>query len=617
MHNWFAILVLHGIVLGMKALIYALVAGLCLGVSVQAGLRLAVNGKPAVVIVTQPGATEPEKWAAKDLADTLGKIAGAKFEVVENASKVPSKAIVVGQGTWVEKTLSDVPWASLGDEEIIIRTSGSRLVLAGGRPRGTLYAVSRFLQDECGVRWWTPWASEIPKRPNLRIDKINLRAQPVFEARDPFWFSAFDGPWAVHNFSNSQSARITDAMGGRIVYKGFVHTFFSLVPPEKYFKDKPEWFSMIDGKRKFEQAQLCLSNPELRDFVVEQVRQWLKESPEARIVSVSQNDWHGACQCPQCKALDDAEGSHAGSLLAFVNYVAEKIEKDYPNVAIDTLAYQYTRQAPRTLKPRPNVIIRLCSIECNFGVPLSDPANESFARDIRDWAKICQRLYIWDYVTDFAHYLQPHPNWFVLGDNVRFFHQNNVKGLFEQGAYQSSGAEMAEMRAWVLAQLMWNPKLDDRELIHEFLNGYYGAGAARYIRDYMNLMHTASRGHNLTCYSPTTAPFLKFKTLAEAERLWQKAEAAAAQTPDLLWRVRLAHMPVRYVWLSEWTSLRKECKAMGAEWPLPSSRKAVADEFLSLAVGQGPEGWSKITHLNESGLSPNTFVARFVNDPAE
>ena len=67
----------------------------------------------------------------------------------------------------------------------------------------------------------------------------------------------------------------------------------------------------------------------------------------------------------------------------------------------------------------------------------------------------------------------PHPNLRVLGPNVKFFVDHSVKGLFEQGAYTSKGAEMAELRAWVLARLLWNPALDGQELIDEFIAGYY------------------------------------------------------------------------------------------------------------------------------------------------
>jgi hypothetical protein len=207
----------------------------------------------------------------------------------------------------------------------------------------------------------------------------------------------------------------------------------------------------------------------------------------------------------------------------------------------------------------------------------------------------------------------PHPNWFSLGSNVRFFHQHGVKGLFEQGAYQSFGSEMSEMRAWVLAQLLWNPYQDDRKLIDEFLDGYYGK-AARYIRQYMRLLSEKAAGFYLTCFSSPSAPFLNFETLSRAERLWQQAEEAVKSDPDLLWRVRQGHLPVRYAFLARWTPLRRDCLLAGAEWPLPTSRRAVADEWRAVATGSGPEGWSRMTHVNESGLTPEKFVEKFAQD---
>lgn len=584
----------------------------------EAKMRLVENGMARCVILTQPGAIPSERYAARELAQTLEQMTGVAIPIEEDRSGKGSKpahkaAIYVGPGPSAAAAFPEIAFDKLGPEEIVLRTKGGRLLLAGGRPRGTLYAVSRFLQDQCGVRWWTPWASTIPKRRTLLLGDLNIAAKPAFEMREPFWYPAFDGVWAARNCANGQAMRLTPEMGGKITYKGFVHTFYPLVPPEQHFQAHPEWYSLINGRRTTEGAQLCTTNPLLRDFVVERVREWLRESPEANIVSVSQNDWYGACQCPTCKALDDREGSHSGTMLSLVNYAAEKLSPEFPNVAIDTLAYQYTRKAPKTVRPLPNVIVRLCSIECNFAEPLEHPSNAAFASDIRDWSQRSDRLYIWDYVTNFAHYVQPHPNWFVLGPNVRFFHKHGVKGLFEQGAYQSHGAEMAEMRAWVLAQLLWNPYQDDRKLISEFLNGYYGK-AARPIREYMTRMSRAAKDYYLGIGSPPSAPFLRFVTLSQAERLWQQAAEAVKNDPERLWRVQQGRMPLRYVWLTQWTPLRAECLRAGAEWPLSQSRKEVAEAFLRTATGPGPDGWSRVTHLNESGLTPEAFVANRSSD---
>jgi hypothetical protein len=572
------------------------------------GAMIAENGVARTVIVVDPKATATELFAARQLASSLQQITGASFEI-RTDTKSPARAIFVGAGAAAAASFPHQPLAQLGDEELIIRSRGNRILLAGGRPRGTLYAVSRFLQDECGVRWWTPWASRIPHQPTLRIADMNIRAKPAFEYRDSFWQCALDSDWSWRNFCNGQSSNLNPEQGGGINYKYFVHSFNKLVPPDKYFAPHPEWYSLVKGHRTTNNAQLCLSNPELRDFVVEQVKQALRESPEARIISVSQNDCFNPCECVNCKTLDDAEGSHAGSIIAFVNYVAEKIEPEFPKVAVDTLAYKYTRKPPRTLRPRPNVIVRLCSIECNFREPLDHPSNASFAGDILGWGKLTDRLYIWDYVTDFAHYLQPFPNWFALGPNLRFFQAHHVRGVFEEGATGTFGAEMAEMRAWVLAQLLWNPQQDDHALIREFLDGYYGAAAPPLAR-YLELMQKASAGYNLGCYTPSDAPFLHFETLAQAETLWQEAERAVANDGELLARVRQGHLAVQCVWLARWDALREECSHAGAAWPFTVTRDEFARPWLANAQGVADKPWTKVTLVREGGSTPQAFLEK-------
>ena len=596
-----------------------LVCGLMLAPSlpVQAGLGIASGGKARCVIVQQAGATLAESNAVRELAGTLEKITGASFAVQEaDGSEVPERAIIVGPGAAARAVFPEVAPEQMGADELVMKVKDGRLLLAGGRPRGTLYAVNRFLQEQCGVRWWAPWATDIPKRRSLRVPDLNVRYQPPFEYREPFWYAGFEPHWKVHNGANGDNRRIPAALGGCISYKGFAHTFYPLVPPDKYFAAHPEWYSLIKGKRTHDHAQLCLSNPELRDFVVERVKEWLRAAPDAQIISVTQNDCHRACECEKCRAIDEAEGSPSGSMLAFVNYIAEKIEPEFPHVAVDTFAYQYTRKPPRTIKPRPNVIVRLCSIECNFREPLDDPSNAAFLADLQGWSKICRRLYIWDYTTDFSHYVLPHPNWFVLGANVRLFEAHGVKGVFEQGAYQGYGAEMAELRAWVLAQLLWNPQQDERALIQEFLEGYYGKRAGDIIGRYLVLMHDASKGFNLRCFLGKDPPYLRFAPLAAAERLWQQAEAAASREadPEKIVRVRLGHLPVLYACLEWWVPLRRECVEQNGSWPWPESRKTVAEEFGRVCEGVPGKDWTRVKVLNERGLQVEEFLKRFAED---
>jgi len=548
----------------------------------RAGLKLAVRGRASARIVVAQSATETERFAAEELALFLRIVTGAGFPIVE-ADARPGGRLLVGLAA-AREAAPDLPSAGLAPEEIVVRTVGGDLVLAGGSPRGTLYAVYTFLEDVVGCRWWTGTASRMPRKPSLSIPDVAIRHNPPLEYREPYWYVAFDPVWASRNKANGTLAGGDALRGGRQIYEGFVHTFYALIPPAEYFAAHPEWFSEIDGRRTFENAQLCLTNEDMRKELVKNLKKRLRARPDATIASVSQNDCFGPCTCPKCRALDEEEGGPSGSLLRFVNAVAAAVEPEFPGVAIDTLAYQYTRRPPRLARPRPSVIVRLCSIECSFARPLDDPRNKSFFEDLEGWSKIAGRLYIWDYTTNFSHYVQPHPNYRVLAPNIRLFVGRNVRGVFEQGAYQSWGSEMAELRAWMLAKLLWDPALDEDALRGEFLSGYYGPAAGR-MADYLERLEDAlaKAGDALGCYSPSDAGFLSFDTLS---RSWDVLEAARRKTrrsAEYGRRVRRAALPVAYTVLTRWEPLREEARRTGRRWPWPETREGLLAWFLEAA----------------------------------
>ena len=545
-------------------------------------LTIAENGVAKAVIVIAEDASEPEQHAAAELADFLRHITGAKLDIVPPPATGSSRLLV---GTRAAK-LADADFSAdgLGSDGIIIRTVGNDLILAGGHPRGTLYAVYTFLEEHLGCRWWSSTESTIPKKTTLKVAKLNVRYVPALEYRSPYWFDAFDGDWAVRNKCNGHAHRLDEKRGGKHIYEGHVHTFNRLINPDKYFKDHPEWFSEINGQRTYKRAQLCLTNEEMRKELVKNLKARLRANPAATIASVSQNDWRGNCQCSRCAAIEKEEGSPAGLMLHFVNSIAADIEKEFPQVAISTLAYQYTRKPPKYVKPRDNVIVRLCSIECSFSKPLADERNKEFRDDIVGWSKICNRLYIWDYTTNFKHHIMPHPNLRVLGPNVKFFADHNVKGVFEQGAYSTYGAEMAELRAWVLARLLWDPTQDGQELIDEFIAGYYGP-AGPHIKAYLKVTHDAVEASEdwLGCFSQHTAKFLSFETLSKGWAHLAAAEAAVQNDPELRFRVQVAQLPAMYTFMMRWDEMREKAEASGADWPMPEPIKTAYEHFMKVA----------------------------------
>jgi hypothetical protein len=399
-----------------------------------------------------------------------------------------------------------------------------------------------------------------------------------------------DADFAARHRLNGANYKLTEKHGGRaVVYFPFVHSFENLIPPELY-KDRPEYFPLINGKRVDGYVQRCLSNPEVVQLAKTTVRKWIQEHPEATIISVSQNDTKNWCQCETCKALDDKEGSPAASLIQFVNAIAQDIEKDFPNVRIDTLAYQYTRKPPKTLRPRKNVIIRLCSIECCFAHPLAtceSTENRRFREDTVSWQPVAPKLYIWDYTTDFGHYQQPFPNFQAIKSNVRFFVQHGVSGLFEQGNYSGGGfGELGPLRAYLLAKLLWNPNTDLARHTTEFLNAYYG-NASSALQDYLALLARQvadGKPHAHIFDSPKVA-YLNDAFLLEACKILQTAQNAA-ENDTVRFRVAVARLPIEYVQLA-------------TERVKGDERSAMLKDFLQVARKAGISNISENKTLDD------------------
>lgn len=519
---------------------------------------LAENCKTRYSVWHDESCSESELFAAEELSRTLMQTTGANFALISLPK--PDPALIVGSPEYLKTLGIDIDAENLGSDGFIIRAVGKDIVIAGGRPRGTLYGVYDFLEKFCGCRWYTPTVSKIPFSAKLEVpDDLSIREVPALEYRESFFCgNALDGPWAAHNRSNGNMPHLTEPLGGQIKYFPFVHTFESLLSPDEYFDEHPEYFSMVDGQRIRERAQLCLTNPDVVAIATKKVRQWIEEHPDATIFSVSQNDWYNPCTCPECRKIDEAEGSHAGSLIAFVNKIAENIEKDYPNVVIDTLAYQYTRTPPRTIRPRPNVCVRLCSIECCFAHPLDECdrimsfANrihgDSFQKDLEGWAKVCDRLYVWDYVVNFHHYVMPFPNFGVLAPNIKYFIRNHVKGIFEEGSTSQWGkTEFIELKSWVIAKLLWNPEQDTMALVDDFIHGYYGAAADK-VMEYFCLLEDrlkASPDSHFGIYDPPRNEYLSADDISHALDLFRQAKECA-ENEQIRERVFEAELPIRY-----------------------------------------------------------------------
>ena len=302
------------------------------------------NGKSDYVIVLSESASPSESYAANELQKTVKQMSGCTLPIVLTAKAPQTKRIFIGQSFLTDSLIDDIDLHTLGDEEFLIRTIGEDLLIIGGQKRGAMYGVFTFLEN-LGCRWYTADVIKIPEMKTLFIDEINNRQKPAFEYRMTFFTEAFDRTWATHNKINGYGADLPAKVGGKVKYaKGHLgHTFYALVPPEFFFKTHPEYFSLVNGKRVNERGQICLTNPDVLKVAIKEIEKWIIEDPEADIISITQNDWEDWCECDICKALDEKEKSHSGTVVTFVNAIAETLGEKYPDKLFDTFAYTYTQ----------------------------------------------------------------------------------------------------------------------------------------------------------------------------------------------------------------------------------------------------------------------------------
>ena len=561
----------------MRASVFAIVALVFLPVGPPAvGLELARDGRALTPIRIAGDASAVDRHAADELASYLEKITGAVFAVETGPGAAPS--IEVG---WTEAVRSGGSSRDgLGPERWIVRTVGDRLWLTGGAPRGALYAVYRFLEDDLGVEWWTPWDETVPRKRRLKIAEIDRTGEPFFAYRDGF---GIRGSIAFHARQrlNGHYSRIPADRGGSLRFGPpfHVHTFDRRIPAKQHFERHPEWFSEIGGFRFGGETQWCMTSDSLLEAVEAQVRESIVEGErvaeqerQSRPVfyDVSQNDWGRHCECGPCSAIVGEEGSHSGPLIRFVNRLARLIHGGHPDLLVSTLAYGHTFDPPRTTAAAGPVLVRLADLyQRDFARGLLAPSNAAVREAVRGWAARSEHLHVWDYrVTFHDDGDLPRGDHAWLGERFRFYADQGVEGVLVQTEF-ADVADMRDLEVWLIAKLLEDPYRDDRKLIRRFLKGYYGPAAgpiAAYLED---LARAVEKSDAQLDFAPPAGAFrwLDRYVLERAHRRFEVAERRVSSQPQLLARVRGARVALDRATLALWERLWPQAGVRRAPWP--------------------------------------------------
>lgn len=550
-------------------------------------------------VVTQ-GETVNLALAADILQHYLSEATGFPFHTVSGAK--------VRKGDILLREVEGLP-----EDAFRVGLEGGTVVLEGAG-KALIYAACDFLEQEVGMNYWG--GGEYYLEPS-KVVTVRPRTEiPTFRYRQTSHYCLENGRVAT---SDNGVDKIT---GADQLYRWWyrleephevfvnnlwVHTCNHLLPAARYGAEHPEYYAWFNGERHPGSAsQWCLTNPEVLEIVCTTLDSLFRAHPEQNMISISQNDGSDTyCRCPACQKVMDEEVSPSGVFLRFVNQVAQR----FPDKQISTLAYLFTVKPPKVTRPRENVNIMLCDIDCRRQTSLPEnPSGAEFMQYLEGWSAICNNIFQWDYGINFDNYLSPFPNLQTIKDNMVIFARHGVKMHFSQ-INGSLGGDFSELRPYLVSKLMWNADASVDSLEQHFCQRYYGA-AAPFILRYIHTLEGAAVGTDVDLFiydSPVSYKdnILRPTLMRRYNRLFDQAEAAVADDPVCLTRVRRTRLPLQYSALEiARTNPHRDFEAIGKDLEMFESR---IREF-------------GVTTLNERGNDPLAYCAmyrdRYLKDAA-
>ena len=478
---------------------------------------LTLSGEPienySIVVKTQNEATV---YAASELMRYLLKATGKPLSILYGERETCEKYAIVIENTEKFK------------DGFSLRFDGKNLLLTGNNERSAIYAVYELL-ERIGWRFFTQKAQYERAPQGYACEKLLtsgnvdipqdfcVEQEAVFDYRDGSSFALGDLGFCVKMRINAQtwgSKRFPRELGGAraFAYRGCEgHTFGKLVPIDTYGKTNPEFFAEINGARKTEGVtwdaapQLCLTNFNSVPVVISTMKKWMEATPKAEYISVSQNDNKLFCQCEKCRASYEKYG-YFGTLINYVNKVAEEFEKDYPNVKIHTYAYSGTDDINASVKAHKNIMVQWCPTRMCRNHALNDKncaLNKENYEKLETLSKVVDEIFIYDYRHCLRYAMLHFTDLFTLRDTMRTYADLHVKGIFsEVNIHSLNQCTFEELRAYLFGKLLWDPYMSEEEYnrhIDEFLEGYYGSGW-RHIREYLDKWSAIDRKMHYTSF---------------------------------------------------------------------------------------------------------------------
>ena len=497
--------------------------------------------------------------ALVDFTNMMAKVTGRIPAVYAEGNEPPA----LGPAVYLGRTKAA---ADAGCSPDGLRRGDWRLLCSPGRVfvfavsgMGLDYAAADFAERFCGYHYLTPEGDDpFDFNPGLEIPVADVTVRPsICNARV---YTAVGGKW--NRWMARRRLLASDEIEGRHRESYEVrdvdgrtrncHSSFCYLPPEKFFKDHPEYYSMIGGRRQYRPVgQLCMSNPEVRRLCLEKLLSFIAEdrrkcpSNYPLVYDFTQQDnMNLMCECPECSKAtarytrgpieghgENYNGGDAGLQLEFINWIADEVAKRYPDVLIRTFAYVSTEHPPRpgTIKPSPNVMIWWCDLYGNsehLRPITSGPFNFRQAELLKEWLGIAKHVQVWDYMLYGGSYTGDFPEFApdAIKADAKFFADNGLDDLFMETERKGVMPQpFYELNCYLLSRLYTNPDEDVDRLLRTYCR-VYGKGAGKMLEalgflraiEIANPAATPQEWHQRVLPWRTRENWEKFRTLVKS-----------------------------------------------------------------------------------------------------
>ncbi|MFW6156222.1 MAG: DUF4838 domain-containing protein, partial [Armatimonadota bacterium] len=582
-------------------------------------------GQTTGAIVLAADASEHEQDAARELATYLQRISGAEVPVATEGGQVEGYPAYVGRTDFARQKGLIERAEALGDEGLLMYADGGGMALLGPDDLGTWNAVSAFLEEKLGVRWFNPDAlgEVVPEMATVEIGGMDETQTPDMKMR---WIGR--GEWALRM---RQNVRLPGEGLGLKIFRS-AHTFRQFLPPDEYFDEHPEWFAQVGGeRRKFEghhRNQLCTSNPEVIDATVAAMRTMLDEDPNLDIITLFPNDGLGFCECEACRALDEdtkytVEEINAGwaggdwerhrtlsrRMTIFYDECARRIMESHPGRWVKTGIYSAYLLTPldESLQMPPNTTGQLCHGWCHNHT-IDDPdceINADFKRSLEGWGEIYPSLCLYEYYYKVAALELPFPIVHSMRHDIPWLRDQGLFGIYTQ--YAQNWWTIG-LNYYVASKLVWDGDLDVEALLADYYEKMY-AGAAEPMGEYHEAYEQAAveADVHLSCdYAQLPLIFSDDLIATQRERLdraMQMAETDSVRERVAKQRIVLGYVDVAMAYMDEVIATARQYA--DARWVTSGD----PDEDLQTAA-------SEVRAYLEAHLDSNCFrdrVSNYVN----